>query len=90
MPGRDAKPAGPPLISATVVTDGDWHRVGFTWDGSGRRLYVDDVCVAEDTQAELAASFGGILIGCGGTMAPDSFFTGLIDDVRLYNRPVHP
>ncbi len=78
------------LTSTAVITDGDWHRVGFVWDGSTRRLCVDDVVVAEDTQAELAASLGGILIGCGGTMAPGSFFSGLIDDVRIYSRAVRP
>jgi hypothetical protein len=30
-----------PLLSDTIVTNGDWHRVGLVWDGSYRRLYVD-------------------------------------------------
>ncbi|MFQ5800074.1 MAG: MBL fold metallo-hydrolase, partial [Bacteroidota bacterium] len=38
-------PAGrfvpPPLVSEFVITDGDWHRIGFVWDGSYRTLYVD-------------------------------------------------
>ena len=78
------------LSSETVVTDGNWHRVGFTWDGSRRRLYVDDVLVAEDTQAGLAVCYGGLQIGCGTNRAPGTFWSGLIDDVRLYNRVVSP
>ena len=35
--------SGGPLQSQTVITDGDWHRLGFVWDGSIRTLYVDDV-----------------------------------------------
>ena len=78
------------LCSDTVITDGAWHRVGFTWDGSNRRLYVDDILVAEDTDVALAACDGGVNIGCGKTMTADTFFTGLIDDVRIYNRAVKP
>jgi imidazolonepropionase-like amidohydrolase len=42
------------LISECVITDGQWHRVGFVWDGTNRALYVDDILVAEDTQNNLA------------------------------------
>ena len=78
------------LISETVITDGQWHRIGFVWDGSYRTLYVDDVIAAEDTQNGLASSYDGLYIGCGKAMEPGSFFSGLIDDVRIYNRAVRP
>jgi hypothetical protein len=78
------------LFSDTVITDGHWHRLGFTWDGSTRSLYVDDALVAEGTQTGLAACYGGLNIGCGKGMAPGTFWTGLIDDVRIYNRPIKP
>jgi len=78
------------LYSEATVADGQWHRVGFTWDGSNRRLYVDDILVAEDTDVALAECYSGLNIGCGSIMAPNTFFTGLIDDVRIYNRAVKP
>jgi hypothetical protein len=78
------------LGSQTVIADGNWHHVAFVWDGINRRLYVDDVLVAEDTQVSLEGSAGKQLIGCGANMAPSTFFTGLIDDVRIYNRPIKP
>ena len=84
--GRQSKP----LYSEVVLTDGTWHRVGFTWDGTDRRLYVDDLLVAEDADVALGASDGGLNIGCGKNMTPTTFFTGLIDDVRIYNRAVKP
>jgi len=84
--GRQSKA----LYSDAVVTDGQWHRVGFTWDGSNRRLYVDDILVAEDTDVALANCSGGMNIACGKLMTPATFFTGLIDDVRIYNRAVKP
>ena len=78
------------LPSQKVITDGNWHRIGFVWDGSNRTLYVDDVAVAEDTQNGLKSSGGGLYIGTGKAMEPGSFWSGLIDDVRIYNRAVKP
>jgi len=60
------------------------------WDGSQRILYVDDVEVARDTQGGLEGSVGGLYIGTGKNLAAASFWSGLIDDVRIYNRVVTP
>ncbi len=81
---------GKPLKSGDMVTDNTWHRVGFVWDGSNRILYVDDVEVARDAQSSLAVSRGGLYIGTGSTLAPGTFWSGLIDDVRIYRRAVQP
>jgi L-ascorbate metabolism protein UlaG (beta-lactamase superfamily)/N-acetylneuraminic acid mutarotase len=78
------------LASQTVITDGEWHRVGFVWNGSNRVLYVDDVEAAADTQGNLASSDGGLYIGAGENLEPGSFWSGLIDDVRIYNRAITP
>ena len=85
-----AGPDGDPLQSQTAITDGQWHRIGLVWDGLHRTLYVDDVTVAEDTQPSLIGSEMGLYIGVGKNNAPDTFFSGLIDDVRIYNRVVSP
>jgi sugar lactone lactonase YvrE len=85
-PGRGAGA----LMSQTVITDGDWHRIGLVWDGSQRILYVDDVEVAIDTKSGLGSSESGLYIGTGKAMEPGSFWSGLIDDVRIYNRAVMP
>ncbi len=89
-PGRTAAP--PPLLSEFVVTDGDWHRVGFVWDGSYRHLYFDGTEVARDTDslAMLESADGGLYIGAGKALDAGSLFSGLIDDVRIYNRAVIP
>ncbi|MFH1930675.1 MAG: LamG-like jellyroll fold domain-containing protein [Pseudomonadota bacterium] len=84
--GRDAAE----LLSQTIITDGDWHRIALVWDGTNRTLYVDDVAVAEDTQTNLVGSENGLYIGAGKAMEPGSFWSGLIDDVRIYNRVVTP
>ena len=80
------------LLSQTCITDGDWHRVGFVWDGLYRYLCVDGAEVASDTAplSDLGSAEGGLYFGAGSTLAPDSFFSGLIDDIRIYNRVVTP
>jgi len=81
---------GKPLQSLTNITDGQWHRIGFVWDGYQRTLYVDGIVVAEDTQANLEGSDSGLYIGCGKNIEAGTFWSGLIDDVRIYNRAVRP
>ncbi len=81
---------GPPLVSQTLITDDAWHRVALIWDGANRILYVDEVEVAKDTQPGFASSEGGFYIGTGKDMALGTYWSGLIDDVRIYNRAVSP
>ena len=78
------------LTSMTVITDDDWHRVGFTWDGASRVLYVDDSEVARVTHMGLQSSQGELTIGAGKNLAPGTFWSGMIDDVLIYNRAVAP
>jgi len=84
--GRGAKS----LKSSTIVTDGEWHHIGVAFDGTSRLLYVDDAQVAKDAQTAPAGSTGGLYIGADSTLAPGTFWSGLIDDVRIYNRAVKP
>jgi len=79
-----------PLYSEAVITDGQWHRIGLVWDGSNRTLYVDGVKVAEDIQPVLVGSQMGLYIGTGKAMESGTYFSGLIDDIRIYNRAVSP
>ena len=81
---------GSTLGSEVVITDGDWHRIGFVWDGLYRILYVDGIVVAKDTQDDIEGSENGLYIGAGKTMQAGTYFSGLIDDVRIYSRAVSP
>jgi len=80
---------GKAVISPTVITDGDWHRVGLACDDRSRTLYVDGIEVAKGDQNRSPGK-GGLYLGAGKTLAPGSFWSGLIDDVRIYNRAVKP
>ncbi|MBL7187073.1 MAG: hypothetical protein ISS70_12205 [Phycisphaerae bacterium] len=55
-------------------------------------MYVDGVEVAKDAESlsGLEGTYGGLYFGVGSTLAPGTYFSGLIDDVRIYNRAVKP
>jgi hypothetical protein len=81
---RSSGDDGCDLISETVITDGQWHRIGLVWDGSNRTLYVDDVVVAKDTQDSLNGSTNSLYIGTGSIMQPGTYWIGLLDDICIY------
>ena len=78
------------LFSEAVIIDGQWHRVGLTWDGSTRTLFVDNVEVAKGTQGTLVGSTGSLQIGAGKNLESGSLWSGLIDDVKIYDRAMVP
>ena len=82
--------SGSILVSQTIITDDNWHRIGLTWDGVNRILYVDDIVAAQDTQANLISAEGGLYIGSGNGLHADTYFHGLIDDVQIYNQAITP
>lgn len=75
------------LKSQTSVTDGDWHHVGVVWDGQRRHLYVDGIKVTYDEtplSENLQFSDGDLYIGTGKSLAADTCWSGMIDEVRIY------
>ena len=79
--------------AATTVVPGsprESFRVGLVWDGADTTLYVDDVEVARGTLTGLPFSMNDLYLGVGSTLSPGTFWSGLIDDVRIYNRAVRP
>jgi sugar lactone lactonase YvrE len=77
------------LVSEAVITDGNWHRVGLTWDGTEKVLCVDDIKVASKV-SDAGISEDGLYIGAGKNLDAGTFFSGLIDDVRIHDRAVTP
>ncbi|MFH1881141.1 MAG: M56 family metallopeptidase [Planctomycetota bacterium] len=81
-----------PLVSESVITDVQWHHIGLVYDFDElkRCLYVDGAEVAKDTDfVGGVGSNGGLYFGVGKTLDATSFFTGLIDDVRIYDRALN-
>ena len=80
----------PVLMSETVITDGNWHRVGFAWDGIERSICVDDSDSVDDAQTQLQGVSKNLRLGYGCDSSPGTYWSGLIDEVRFYNRAVRP
>ncbi|MHC4520938.1 MAG: LamG domain-containing protein, partial [Planctomycetota bacterium] len=83
----------PALPSKAIVADGRWHEVAIEWDGTYRRLWVDKQAVSADALPVTVPPIhmdGAFNIGAGANLESGSFFSGLIDDVRIYNRAVRP
>lgn len=55
-----------------------------------RRLYADDVLVAEDTDGALVNCNGGPNLGDGRNAAAGTIRSRLIDDVRIHSRVIKP
>lgn len=83
-------------VVASVDTPADWanswHHVAGTYDGSTLRLFLDGQEVATATD-DKGVAFGGNAVGIGADVAFDAqnpnvpnTFSGLIDDVRIYDR----
>jgi hypothetical protein len=81
-----------PLESEFVITDGQWHHIGIVWDGSYRSLYADGIDVAKDANAFVTLNFsnGGLYIGASKNFDVGTYFSGVIDDVRIYNQALSP
>ena len=78
-----------PLVSESVITDWQWHHIGLVYDFDElkRCLYVDGAEVAKDTDVVGGVgSDGGLYFGAGKILDAGSFFSGFIDDVRIYDR----
>ena len=89
---RSPRRGAQPLVSEFVITDGDWHHIYLVWDGAYRSLYADGVKVKKDLtdQGGLTGADGGLHFGTGSSLAVGSFWTGLIDEIKIYEQAVAP
>jgi len=70
----------------TPVDDGEWHHVGWVYDGTMNYLYVDgEVDATEENSGQITVSSYPLYIG-DNSQATGRFWNGLIDDVMIYNR----
>ncbi len=69
------------------ITDSDWHHLAMVFTGSELRGYIDGElrCSANGAQGNEAAPSAELRLG--GPLEPlDTFFTGIADEVRLYEK----
>ena len=70
----------------TPVNDEQWHHVGWVYDGTMNYLYVDgEVDATEESTGQITVSSYPLWIG-DNSQATGRYWTGLIDDLQIYNR----
>ncbi len=76
------------------ILDNEWHLVTFVFDGTTESIYIDGTGMQSGAAAEAAANDTPLVIGAtrsgstGQTVV--AYFSGLIDDVRIYNYALSP
>ncbi|UCG57143.1 MAG: hypothetical protein JSU70_20040 [Phycisphaerales bacterium] len=65
-----------------IDLDTEWHHFAVTYDGSGGTFYVD----GEPGESEEGAIGTVDEVRIGARLSVPNYFSGLIDDVRVYNR----
>lgn len=79
---------GWPEVYSGDVNDGTWHHVAGVYDGAELSLYQDgDRVDAKSLHGGINRNWSRVLIGENGQVM-NRFWNGLIDDVRIYNRPL--
>jgi len=78
------------VVSPNTYDDGEWHHAVFTYDGSTLRLYVDGVEVASTSYSHTITGVTTMAKIGVGTGAGFGYFTGLLDEVCLWNRALSP
>ncbi|MCK4998974.1 MAG: LamG domain-containing protein, partial [Anaerohalosphaera sp.] len=81
-------------VSTTGVFDDQWHLVVGVFDGQTKKIYVDGLFNAEvSVSGPIAATVSPVSIGCriwqsGEDWYIGNFFTGSLDDIKLYSYPM--
>jgi hypothetical protein len=76
------------ITGNTQIATSTWYHIAGVYDGANLNMYVNgisDTTAVPVTGTMTSASYG-TLIGARNSVAPEYFFPGKIDDVRLYNR----
>jgi hypothetical protein len=75
---------GATQAGTTAPTDGLWHHVAYTFDGTTHRFYLDGVLAGSGTQGAQTAQPTTAYIGTYN--AGGELYTGKLDELRVYNR----
>jgi hypothetical protein len=65
-----------------------WTHVATTYDGAEQMLFKDGLQVfrRDETGGAIGSNSSKLLIGARGSTSPHNFFSGMIDEVRIYDR----
>ena len=76
---------------ADKISEGNWYHAALTYNDENNmvRLYLNGDEIATSTN-NLATSGGTLKVGGMPLVATNACFTGVIDEVRVYNKPLRP
>ncbi len=74
-----------PVTGTAAVSTAAWTHLAVTYDGANMRMYVNGALVRTVAQTGTPVASAEPL-RIGGNASWGEYFTGLIDDVRIYNR----
>ncbi len=79
--------SGSDQTTSAVINDDTWHHLAFVYDaGISQSIYVDGVNLATtSTPSAITGNSVPLILGGMWLGAPTSTYTGLLDEVRLYN-----
>ena len=77
------------LASPNAYNDGNWHLITATWvRGGALALYVDGLPVASGTSTSALQYSLGSTFRIGTNSVPNRYFSGQIDDAKVFNYPL--
>lgn len=72
------------ISTSSTCVDGAWHHIVYVRSGPSVKLYLDNVLSGTGTSTSgTVNSFSSLLIG--NSIVGDPPYTGLLDDIRIYN-----
>lgn len=75
-----------PYVAGTTLSINAWHHVAVTWDGSEIRLYLNGVSDMSPAARSTTLGTDTRAVYLGGRIGNTDISTGIVDDVRFYNR----
>ncbi|MGO4905778.1 LamG-like jellyroll fold domain-containing protein [Flavobacterium sp. W20_MBD1_R3] len=73
------------ITSSAVIPIGKWHHIGVTFDGTIAKMYIDGINkISSDLAGIPSTTTESFLIAAANGTPPTSFFSGSIDEVRVW------
>ncbi|MGY0392709.1 LamG-like jellyroll fold domain-containing protein [Bizionia sp. KMM 8389] len=72
-------------VSNTIIPENVWHQIAVIYQGGTTNLYIDGVLDKQEAKTAPNNTSHSFFIGAASKLAPQAFFNGNIDEVRVWN-----
>ncbi|MFD2550992.1 LamG-like jellyroll fold domain-containing protein [Bizionia sediminis] len=73
------------ITSNTVIPAGTWHHLAIIYESGEAKLYIDGILDNQAPKQSPPTTNEVFLLGAAAAAAPEAYFTGFIDEVRVWN-----